>query len=39
VTRYKDTHNPSALKQAFEALQANYPESEWAKRASVYQLI
>jgi tetratricopeptide (TPR) repeat protein len=39
VTRYKDTNNPGALKQAAEALQANYPESEWAKRASVYQLI
>jgi len=39
VTRYKDTHNPGALKQAGEALQTNYPESEWAKRASVYRLL
>jgi tetratricopeptide (TPR) repeat protein len=39
VARYKDTHNPGALKQAAEALQAHYFESEWAKRASVYQLL
>ena len=39
VSRYKDTHDPGMLKQAAEALQANYPESEWAKRASVYQLL
>jgi tetratricopeptide (TPR) repeat protein len=39
VSRYKDTHDPGMLKQAAEALQANYPESEWAKRGSVYQLL
>jgi tetratricopeptide (TPR) repeat protein len=39
VSRYKDTRNPGALKQAAEALQTHYPESEWAKRASVYRLL
>ena len=39
VSRYKDTNDAGALKQAFEALQANYPASEWAKRASVYRSI
>lgn len=39
VTRYKDTHNPAALKQTAEALQMNYPESGWAKRAFVYRLL
>jgi tetratricopeptide (TPR) repeat protein len=39
VTHYKNTHDPSALKQAAKALQGNYPETEWAKRASVYQLL
>jgi Tetratricopeptide repeat len=39
VTRYKGTNDAGTLKRAFEALQANYPASEWAKRASVYRLI
>ena len=39
VTRYKDTNNAGALKQAFEALQTHDPTSEWAKRASVYRSI
>jgi outer membrane protein assembly factor BamD (BamD/ComL family) len=39
VSRYKATNDASALKQAHEALQANYKDSEWAKRASVYRLL
>jgi len=39
VSRYKATNDASALKQAHETLQANYKDSEWAKRASVYRLL
>jgi len=39
VSRYKRTHSPGELKKTVEALQKNFPESEWAKRASVYQLL
>ena len=36
VSRYKATND---AKHAHEALQANYKDSEWAKRASVYRLL
>jgi hypothetical protein len=39
VCGYKSTHNPSPLKQAYEKLQATYPESEWTKRALPYRLL
>ncbi|KKO17898.1 MAG: hypothetical protein DCC43_08140 [Candidatus Brocadia sp.] len=39
VCSYKDTKNPRGLKEAYEQLQARYPESEWTKRAYPYRLL
>jgi hypothetical protein len=39
VSRYKSTNDGSALKWAFETLQAGYKDSEWTMRASVYQAL
>jgi thioredoxin-related protein len=39
VSKYKSTHDPKALKAAYEKLQAEYPSSEWTKRAYPYRLI
>jgi len=39
VSRYKHTHDASELKKTVQAIQKNYPQSEWAKRASVYSLL
>jgi hypothetical protein len=39
VNGYKGAHNVQALKQAYERLQAEYPSSEWAKRALPYRLL
>jgi TolA-binding protein len=39
VSRYKNTHDPKALKEAYEKLQAEYPSSEWTKRAYPYRLL
>jgi hypothetical protein len=39
VSGYKSTHDPKPLKQAYEKLQAQYPSSEWTKRAYPYRLI
>jgi hypothetical protein len=39
VTRYKSTHEAKPLKDAYELLQAQYPGSEWTKRASPYRLL
>jgi TolA-binding protein len=39
VCRYKDTHNPQPLKEAYEHLSSGYPASEWTKRASPYRLL
>ncbi|MBP1739813.1 MAG: hypothetical protein H6Q48_2106 [Deltaproteobacteria bacterium] len=39
VCGYKSTHNPKALKEIYEKLAKDYPESEWTKRASPYRLI
>jgi thioredoxin-related protein len=39
VGRYKRTHKAEELKKTIEALQKNFPQSEWAKRASVYTLL
>jgi len=39
VSRYKSTHSPGELKNTVAALRKSFPESEWTKRASVYQLL
>jgi tetratricopeptide (TPR) repeat protein len=39
VSKYKSTHNPKPLKEAYEQLQAKYPSSEWTKRAYPYRLL
>jgi hypothetical protein len=39
VSRYKSTHSPKPLKEAYEELQRAYPSSEWAKRAAPYRLL
>jgi len=39
VCGYKSTHNPKALKEAYEKLAKDYPDSEWTKRAYPYRLI
>lgn len=39
VSRYKSSHDPKPLREAYEKLKAEYPASEWAKRADPYKLI
>ena len=39
VCRYKASHDPRPLKEAYEQLKAEYPGSEWEKRASPYRLL
>jgi len=39
VCRYKSTQNPEPLKAAYEQLTAEYPLSEWTKRAYPYRLL
>ena len=39
VCGYKSTHNPKPLKEAYEKLAADYPSSEWTKRAYPYRLL
>ena len=39
VARYKSTHDPKPLKQAYEQLSSQYATSEWTKRASPYRLL
>ena len=39
VCRYKKTHNPKSLKDAYEQLADEYPNSEWTKRAQPYKLL
>ena len=39
VSRYKMTHDPKPLREAYETLTADFPGSEWAKRAAPYRLI
>lgn len=39
VSRYKSTHSPQPLKEAYERLHRDYPSSEWAKRAAPYRLL
>jgi hypothetical protein len=39
VASYKNSGEPAPLKQAYETLSSQYPESEWAKRAYPYRLL
>ncbi len=39
VCRYKSTHNPQLLKEAYQQLNERYPESQWTKRAYPYRLL
>ncbi len=39
VARYKSSHNAAPLKEAYERLKADYPTSEWTKRAEPYSLL
>jgi tetratricopeptide (TPR) repeat protein len=39
VCGYKSTHTAGPLKEAYEKLTAQYPQSEWAKRALPYRLL
>jgi thioredoxin-related protein len=39
VSKYKSTHDAKFLKACYEKLQAEYPSSEWTKRAYPYRLI
>jgi hypothetical protein len=39
VSRFKEGHNPTFLKETYEKLEKDYPGNEWTKRASPYRLI
>jgi hypothetical protein len=39
VCGYKSANNPKSLKEAYERLAKDYPDSEWTKRAYPYRLI
>ncbi|WP_012646178.1 tetratricopeptide repeat protein [Geotalea daltonii] len=39
VSRYKTSHNAGNLKETYQRLAAEYPASEWVKRASPYNLL
>ena len=39
VCLYKSTKSPKGLKEAYEQLQSQYPQSEWSKRAYPYRLL
>jgi tetratricopeptide (TPR) repeat protein len=39
VSRYKMTHDARPLREAYDTLTADFPDSEWAKRAAPYRLI
>ena len=39
VARYKNSGDPQPLKEAYEKLNADYPDNEWAKRAYPYRLL
>lgn len=39
VSRYKRTHNSEELKKTIQHLKRDFPQSEWVKRASVYQML
>lgn len=39
VSRYKSTHDPKPLREAYDRLNEGYPSNEWTKRAYPYRLI
>jgi TolA-binding protein len=39
VTRYRLTHEPKNLREAYETLTARFPQTEWARRADPYRQI
>ncbi len=39
VAGYKHGHDAKALRRAYDALKAKYPQSEWARRADPYSAI
>jgi len=39
VAGYKQTHDAKALRRAYDALIARYPQREWARRAEPYSAI
>ena len=39
VSKYKASHDSRELKVSLEILRRDYPGSEWAKKAQVYELI
>lgn len=39
VARFKTSHSPEALKEIHQQLQARYPQSDWAKRATPFSLL
>ena len=39
VARYKNSGDPKPLKEAYETLSSQFPDSEWTKRAYPYRLL
>ena len=39
VARYKSSHTPGALKECYQQLLAQYPDSDWTRRAEPYSLL
>jgi tetratricopeptide (TPR) repeat protein len=39
VSLYKSSHNPKPLREAYDRLSGEYPNTEWTKRAYPYRLI
>jgi outer membrane protein assembly factor BamD (BamD/ComL family) len=39
VTLFKKSHEPGHLKDAYKKLLADYPSSEWTRRAQPYDLL
>jgi tetratricopeptide (TPR) repeat protein len=39
VALYKSSHNPKPLREAYDKLTGEYPNTEWTKRAYPYRLI
>ena len=39
VCRYKRSHDPKPLKEAYEKLSAAFPDNEWTRRAYPYRLL
>jgi hypothetical protein len=39
VAKFKATHDAQQLKQAYQQLSTQYPESEWTRRALPYRLL